>query len=88
MKITFIVADNFYTDFAERNGEHKIPLYNMEEAAEYIQEVAKYAEGRGNKIKLIEEMADTLICMFHLMSILDMKEELLEQFYLKLHKHA
>ena len=47
----------------------------MEEFAELQQQISKQIRGCGNRIGLLEEMADTYICLNFLESIFDIKPE-------------
>lgn len=78
MKLILEIDEERFTSYENKYGVDKVPLHNTEEAAEYIQAVSKYAQGRGNTEDIIEEMADTLICMLHMLFILDAEDELLE----------
>lgn len=51
----------------------------MEEFAELQQQISKQIRGYGDKIGLLEEMADAYICLRFLESIFDVKEEDLQR---------
>ena len=51
----------------------------MEELAELQQEVSKKIRGSGDKIGLLEEMADAYICLEFLKSIFDISPEELQK---------
>lgn len=51
----------------------------MEEFAELQQQISKQIRGYGDRIGLLEEMADAYICLRFLESIFDVKEEDLQK---------
>lgn len=51
----------------------------MEEFAELQQQVSKQIRGYGDRLGLLEEMADTYICLDFLQSIFDVKNEDLQK---------
>ena len=51
----------------------------MEEFAELQQQISKQVRGYGDRIGLLEEMADAYICLRFLESIFDVKEEGLQK---------
>lgn len=77
MKITFEIPDERFDEFEKKHGgPTKVPLYNMEEAAEYIQQMAKIAEGRGNMDRTLEELADLIICFMHFVHMHNVEDDL------------
>lgn len=59
----------------------------MEELAELIIDINKYKRGYNNKLPLISEMADVLVCMEYLKIILDIQEaDIQEQIEYKLER--
>mgnify|MGYP002707620849 CR=1 FL=1 len=51
----------------------------MEEFAELQQQISKQIRGYGDRVGLLEEMADAYICLRFLESIFDVKEEDLQK---------
>lgn len=51
----------------------------MEEFAELQQQISKQIRGYGDRIGLLEEMADAYICLRYLESIFDVKDEDLQK---------
>jgi len=51
----------------------------MEEFAELQQQISKQIRGYGDRLGLLEEMADAYICLDFLQSIFDVKQEDLQK---------
>ena len=62
------------------NGEHIIRghenlIIDMEEMAELTQQISKHLRGKGDYYSLLEEMADVQVCLYHLQTLFNIKEE-------------
>ncbi len=67
-----------------RRGIQKCPwklkcTVAMEEFAELQQQISKQIRGYGDRLGLLEEMADAYICLRYLESIFDIKDEDLQK---------
>jgi len=71
MQLQLEIDDELLDSYEEAFGADKVAIHNVEEAGEFIQEVAKLMRGQHRPKKLAEEMADLLICMMHLMRLTD-----------------
>lgn len=54
---------------AKKNGKEVISVVAIEECSELQKEITKMMRERGNKMNLLEEMADVYICLAELRSI-------------------
>ncbi len=83
MILTLEIDDELLNEYEEAFGTDNVYIHNMEESAEYIQAVSHVYRGKSNGDSVIEEMADTLICMMHLLRILDRADDLKAMFHAK-----
>ncbi len=86
--------EEIYEKMIEQNGLPNQLVVAVEEYAELIKEVTKFLRGKGNKLKLIEELADVEVVNDQVMMgvgitkkqvkmFKDFKLKRLEEFYLK-----
>lgn len=52
-----------YNDLINRYGEEKQLIVAIEELSELTKELTKILRGKGNKTRLVEEIADCYICL-------------------------
>ncbi len=69
-------------DYEKAFGFEAVYMHNIEEAAEYIHAITKfcrsYTHERSDNV--VEEAADLLICVIHLMRLLDSEDKLVTMF--------
>jgi len=81
------IADELFDLYEKKFGGGRIYISNMEEPAEYIAEVARVFCNKSNGDGVIEEMADTIIGMMHLLKKLGRQADLNPMIERKLSKH-
>ena len=60
---------------AKKNGKEVISVVAIEECSELQKEITKMMRERGNKMNLLEEMADVYICLSFLEQIFNVKPD-------------
>ncbi len=75
------IPDALLDDYEIAFGRDAVPIHNIEEAAEYIHAVTRYIRGKTDRAdEIVEEAADLLICLMHLIRMLDQEAELVVAF--------
>ena len=78
------IPDALLDDYEIEFGQAAVPIHNIEEAAEYIHAITRYQRGKTIRVdEIVEEAADLLICLMHLIRMLDQESELVVEFGVK-----
>lgn len=64
-----------YKKIFEKNGPEYQAAICIEECAELTKELTKYIRGKANRMKVAEEIADVILCVYSLINYFEFEED-------------